>query len=163
MCPAFAVALRKPWPFGNECASSCGCNLHVVHRLDLVEGKDRLEELEFRELEEMGKAVGETMHLTRPAWRTDTKATVDSRFCAAKGSAESRKRGVAAAVQMKKRKYWHVHFQSDATLECFCDNEVGCANAMQVELDRVKFCDHGMKEPDHMARHLAICRTLERM
>ena len=49
------------------------------------------------------------------------------------------------------------------TLEHFCEKKVGHANAMQVELNGVKFHDHGIKEPDYVTCHFATYVTLERM
>ena len=55
-----------------------------MHLLELVEGKDRPEQLGVREFEEIGKTVGKMTRLTRPVWITGTKVTVDSGFCVEK-------------------------------------------------------------------------------
>ena len=65
-CLAFIAIPGKPWPFGNEHVSTCDFNPYVVHRLELVEGKDRHEQLGVSEFEEMGKTVGTMMRLTKP-------------------------------------------------------------------------------------------------
>ena len=104
-CPAFMVVPRKPWPFGNEYISICDCEPYVMYRVKLVEREDRPPELGVGEFDEIGKAVGKMLRLTKPIWRTETKVTLDSGFCVARGLVELQKRGVYASIQIKKRKY----------------------------------------------------------
>ena len=162
-CPAFMVVPRKPWPFGNEYLCICDCEPYVMYRVEMVEGKDRPPELGVREFDEMGKTVGKMLRLTKPIWYTGTKVTMDSGFCVAKGLVELRKKGVFAAIQVKKRRYWPTHFKGDVIEEHFKDKKVGYANAIQVELEGTKFYIHGMKEPDYVTYHMATYGTSQRI
>ena len=66
-------------------------------------------------------------------------------------------------MQIKKRKHWPSHYQSDVMLEHFYYKKVGYSNAIQVELDGVTFYSHGMKELYYVTCHFATYVTLERM
>ena len=141
-CPGFMVVPHKPWPFGNDYISICDYDPYVMYQVEMVEGKDRPPELGVREFDEMGKTVGKMLRLTKPIWRTGTKVTMDNGFCVAKGLVELYKRGVLAAIQVKKRKYWPTYFKADVIKEHFRDKKVGYTNSIGVELEGVKFYIH---------------------
>ena len=61
-----------------------------------------------------------------------------------------KKKGVFAAALIKKRCYWPKYIPGDAIITHFQDNEIGASDALQGELDNVRFHVVGMKEPDYV-------------
>ena len=57
-CPGFMFVPRKPCPFGNEYHSVCCCFSGIMWGIDLVEGKDRPNELGKKEGDEKGPTIG---------------------------------------------------------------------------------------------------------
>ena len=57
-CPGYMFVPCKPWPFGNEYHTVCCCLSGIMWGIDLVEGKDRPQQLGQHKYEELGSMVG---------------------------------------------------------------------------------------------------------
>jgi hypothetical protein len=73
-----------------------------LYRLELVEGKDEPIQGRRKEFDELGKTVGLLLCLTKTIWGTVKVVVLDSGFCVLQGIVELKKRGVFAAVLIKK-------------------------------------------------------------
>ena len=101
-CPGFMFVPRKPWPFGNEYHSVCCCLSGIMWGIDLMEGKDRLNELGKKEGDEMGPTIGLLLHMLAPIFNLGCMVILDSGFCILKAIIELRKKGVFASALIKK-------------------------------------------------------------
>jgi len=148
-CPGFMYVPRKPWPFGNEyhtiCCGICG----VLFDLEIVEGKDRPDELPQPEFDRHGKTVGLLVRLTKSLWGTGKLVILDSGFCVVKGLVELKRKGVFASALIKKRRYWPKYIDGDAIKSHFEGAEVGSADALRGSVDNIDFHVFAMKEPDY--------------
>lgn len=162
-CPGFMFVPRKPHPFGNEYHTVCCCLCGVLYRLELMEGKDAPPERPAEQFSELGKTVGLLLRMTRSIWGTGKALVLDSGFCVLKGIVELKKKGVYAAAQIKKRRYWPKHVDGDAIKSYFEDKDVGSVAALPGNLDGVPVWIHCMKEPDYVTMLMSSYGTLESM
>lgn len=162
-CPGFMFVPRKPHPFGNEYHTICDCESGVLYRLELVEGKDCPAERPKPEFDALGKTVGLLLRLTKALWGTGKCLILDSGFCVLKGMAELKKRGVFAAAQIKKRRYWPKYVDGEAIKAHFADKEVGDVACLPGVLDNVPVYIHCMKEPDYITMLMSNYGTIERL
>ena len=85
----------------------------------------------------------------KPVWGSGKIFILDSRFCVLKAIIDLKKKGVFAAALIKKQCYWPKYIPGDAIITHFWDMEIGASEALQGELDNVKFHIVGMKEHDY--------------
>ena len=71
-----------------------------------------------------------------------------------------KKKGVFAAALIKKRCYWPKYIPGDAIVTHSGDKEIGASDALQGELDNVRFHVVGMKEPDYVMIIMTTYGTL---
>ena len=71
-----------------------------------------------------------------------------------------KKKGVFAAALIRKRRYWTKYIPGDAIITHFGDKEIGASDALQGELDNVRFHIVGMKEPDYVMMIMTTYGTL---
>ena len=71
-----------------------------------------------------------------------------------------KKKGLFAAALIKKRFYWPKYIPGDAIITHFGDKEIGALDALQGELDNVRFSVVGMKEPDYVMMIMTTYGTL---
>ena len=121
---------RKPHPFGNEYHTICCCISGVLYKVDLVEGKDRPPEHGAEEYYVLGKTVGLLLRVTKPLHGTGKCIVLDSGFCALEGIARLKEKGVFAAAQIKKRRYWPKHVDGNIIKAYFADKDVGSVAAL---------------------------------
>ena len=101
-CPGFMFVPCKPWPFGNEYHSVCCCLSGIMWGIDLVEGKDRPNELGKKEGDEKGPTIGLLLRMLAPIFNLGFMVILDSGFCVLKAIIELRKKGVFASALIKK-------------------------------------------------------------
>ena len=101
-CPGFMFVPRKPWPFGNEYHSVCCCLSGIMWGIDLVEGKDRPNELGKKEGDEKGPTIGLLLRMLAPIFNLGFMVILDSGFCVLKAIIELHKKGVFASALIKK-------------------------------------------------------------
>ena len=97
---------RKPWPFGNEYHTICCYSSGIRWGIDLVEGKDRPQQLGIQQYDNFGSTVGLLLQMLSPIYHKGFVVILDSGFCVLKGIIELRKKGVFASTLIKKRQYW---------------------------------------------------------
>ena len=128
--------------------------------LELCEGKDHPTQLNNKEFDELGKTIGMLLCLTKPVWGSGKIFILDSAFCVLKAIIELKKKGVFAAALIKKWHYWLKYVPGDSIITHFQDKEIGALDALQGELDNVKFHIVGMKEPDYVMMIMTTYGTL---
>ena len=89
------------------------------------------------------------------------KCTLERRLEGFQQIIELKKKGVFAAALIKKRRYWPKYIPGDAIITHFGDKEIGASDALQGELDNVRFHIVGMKEPDYVMMIMTTYGTLE--
>ena len=151
---------QKPWPFGNEYHDAGCADSDIIWALELHEGKDHPTQLNNKEFDKLGKTIGTLLHLTKPVWGSGKIFVLDSGFCVLKAIIELKKKGVVAAALIKKQCYWPKYVPGDSIITHFQDKEIGASDALQGELDNVKFHIVGMKEPDYVMMIMTTYRTL---
>ena len=85
---------RKPWPFGNEYHTVCCCSSGIMWGIDLVEGKDRPQQLGIQQYDNFGSTVGLLLRMLSPIYHKGFIVILASGFCVLKGIIELRKKGV---------------------------------------------------------------------
>ena len=155
-CPGWVFCPRKPHPFGNEYHTVC-CGLSgVMTSIELVEGKDRPQEIGAPEYEDLGgKTVGLLLRLLKNYFGSARYVVLDSGFCVLKALIELKRKGVFACALIKKRRYWPSMVPGDAFDEHFIQKEVGDTDAITGALDGIRYHLWGMKEPDHIMKMMA--------
>ena len=103
----------------------------------------------------MGKTIGTLLRLTNPVWGSGNIFVLDSGFCVLKAIIELKKKGVFAAALIKKQPYWPKYIPGGTIITHFGDKEIGASDALQGELDNVRFHVVGMKEPDYVMMIMA--------
>ena len=71
-----------------------------------------------------------------------------------------KKKGVFAPALIKKRCYWPKYIPGDTIITHFGDKEIGASDALQGELDNVRFHVVGMKEPNYVVMIMTTYGTL---
>ena len=71
-----------------------------------------------------------------------------------------KKKGVFAAALIKKWRYWPKYIPGDAIITHFGDKEIGALDALQGELDNVRFHVVGMKKPGYVMMIMTTYGTL---
>ena len=159
-CPGFMFVPRKPWPMGNEYHSIC-CGLSgIMYWVELVEGKDAPPERGPLEFAGLGKTVGLMLRMCHPIYHTGKLVILDSGFCVLKGIVELKKVGVFASALIKKRRYWPKDVDGDRLSTYFADKDVGDSDALEGELDGIKFHLFCMKEPDYIMSLMSTYGTV---
>ena len=151
---------RKPWAFGNEYHDARCADSDIIWALELCEGKDCPTQLNNKKFDELGKTIGMLLHLTKPVWGSGKIFILDSGFCVLKGIIEFKKKGVFVAALIKNQCYWPKYVPGDSIITHFQDKEIGALDALQGELDNVKFHIVGMKEPDYVMMIMTTNGTL---
>ena len=128
--------------------------------MELREGKDHPTQLNNKEFDELGKTIGMLLRLMKPVWGSGKIFVLDSGFCVLKAIIELKKKGVFVATLIKKRCYWLKYVPGDSIITHFQDKEIGASDALQGELDNVKFHIVGMKEPDYVMMIMTTYGTL---
>ena len=159
-CPGFMFVPRKPWPFGNEYHDAGCADSNIIWSLELREGKDRPPQLNNKQFDDLGKTVGTLLRLTEPVWGSGKVFILDSGFCVLKAIVELQKKGIFAAALIKKRRYWPKFVPGDAIISHFVGKEIGKSDALQGEMDGIRFHLVGMKEPDYVMMFMTTYGTL---
>jgi Transposase IS4 len=73
-----------------------------MYTIELVEGKDSPPQL-IKEFNNLGKAVGMLLRMTKKLWNTGKIVALDSGLSVLQGIVELRRRGVFSAAVIKKR------------------------------------------------------------
>ena len=149
-CPGFMFVPHKPWPFGNEYHTICCCSLGIMWGIDLVEGKNRPQQLGIQQYDNFGSTVGLLLHMLSPIYHKGFIVILDSGFCVLKGIIELRKKGVFASALIKNRRYWPKYIKDDAIKAHFENKNVGDANSWAGTLDNIPFHVYTLKEPDYI-------------
>ena len=147
---------QKLWPFGNEYHDAGCADSDIIWSLELHEGKDCPTQLNNKEFDELGKTIGTLLCLTKPVWGIGKIFILDSGFCVLKAIIELKKKGVFARALIKKTLY----IPGDSIITHFQDKEIGASDALQGELDNVKFHIVGMKKPDYVMMIMTTYGTL---
>ena len=161
-CPGYMFVPRKPHPFGNEYHTICCCISGVLYRVELVEGKDRPPERGPEQYSDLGKTVGLLLRVTKPLHGTGKCVVLDSGFCVLEGIARLKEKGVFAAAQIKKRRYWPKHVDGNMIKAYFADKDVGSVAALPGKLNGIQVWIHCMKEPDYITMLMSNYGTLDR-
>ena len=101
-CPGFMFVPSKPWPFGNEYHLVCCCLSGIMWGINLVEGKERLNELGKKEWDEIGPIIGLLLLMLASIFNLCFMVILDSGFCVLKAIIELCKKGVFASALIKK-------------------------------------------------------------
>ena len=129
----------KPWPFGDEYHTVCCCSSGIMWGIDLVEGKDCLQQLGIQQYDNFGSTVGLLLRMLSPIYHKGFIVILDSRFCVLKGIIELRKKGVFASALIKKRRYWPKYIKGDDIKAHFKNKNVGDADSWAGTLDNIPF------------------------
>ena len=136
---------------GNEWHTICCAISGIMYWIELVEGKDRPNQMGPEEFSEKGgKTVGLMLRMCQPIWHTGKVVILDSGFCVLKGIVELKKVGVYASALIKKRRYWPKYVDGNAINAHFATKDVGDVDAWPGELDGVSYHLFCMKEPDYV-------------
>ena len=100
------------------------------------------------------------LRLTEPVWGSGKVFILDSGFCVLKAIVELQKKGIFAAALIKKHRYWPKFVPGDAIISHFVGMEIGESDALQGELDGIKFHLVAMKEPDYVMMFMTTYGTL---
>ena len=138
---------RKPHPFGNEYHSINDRQSTILFGLELMEGEDEPPEKLVDPNDAHGKTVGLLLRLREPLFSTGKVVVLDSGFCVLCGLVELMKRGVYAALVIKKRRYWPRFVDGDMIDQGMDDKEVGDVGILSGVLTDVPFNIFCMKEP----------------
>ena len=65
-CPGFMFVPRKPWLFSNEYHTVCCCSSGIMWGIDLVEGKDRPQQLGIQQYNNFGSTIGLLLRMLSP-------------------------------------------------------------------------------------------------
>ena len=131
---------RKPWPFGNEYHTICCYSSGIMWGIDLVEGKDRPQQLRIQQYDNFGSTVGLLLRMLSRI----------TRFCVLKGIIELKKKGVFASALIKKHQYRPKYIKGDTIKAHFENNNMGDADSWAGTLDNIPFHVYAMKEPDYV-------------
>ena len=104
-CPGFMFVPHKPWPFGNENHTVCCCSSGIMWGIDLVEGKDRPQQLGIQQYDNFGSTVELLLQMVSPIYHKGFIVILDSGLCVLKSIIELREKGVFASALIKKRRY----------------------------------------------------------
>ena len=159
-CPGFIFVPCKPWSFGNEYHDAGYTDSNIIWSLELREGKDRQLQLNNKQLDDLRKTVGTLLRLTEPVWGSGKVFILDSGFCILKAIIELQKKGIFAVGLIKKCRYWPKLVPGDAIISHFVGKEIGESDALQGELDGIKFHLVGMKEADYVMMFITTYGTL---
>ena len=162
--PGFMCVERKPYPFGNERHTiSCGLT-SILWRAQIVEGKDRPQQIGQREYNELGKTVSLMLRMCRPIFGSGKDVVLDSGFCVAKVIAELEAKGVYAAALIKKRHYGPKGVLGGLVDTHFEDKDVGCVGMIEARTEDNKlfkiFC---MKEPYYVMKIMVSWMTFDEL
>jgi hypothetical protein len=149
-CPGWMFVPRKPHPMGNEYHSICCGESGIMYGIEMVEGKDRPQQLGRPEHGEHGTTAGLLLRLTRCLWFTGKVVILDSGFCVLKALIELGKKGVFASALIKKRRYWPKHVAGEEIKNRFCHANPGFTERLPGTWDGIAFDIFAMKEPDYV-------------
>jgi Transposase IS4 len=127
--------------------------------VEIVEGKGTPRKKPPKEFESLGKTVGLLLRLTKPLWGTAKMVVLDSGFCVLKGIIELKKRGVFAALLIKKRCYWPKYVAGNMIKAHFDNIEVGEGDALAGTMEEVPFHIYCMKEPEYVMMMMTTYRN----
>lgn len=160
-CPGWMFVPRKPHPFGNEYhVNNCGL-WGVMYFIELVEGKDRPQELPPPRFNELGKTVGLVLRMCQPLFATGKCVVMDSGFCVVDALIKLRKRGVFASIMVKKRKYWPRGINGNAISEHMKEKPVGSVDALPGVKANQNFNVFCMKDPEYVTTLMATFGALD--
>ena len=151
-CPGFMFNPHKPRPFGNEYHTICCCSSGIMWGIDLVEGKDRPQQLGIQQYDNLGSTVGLLLCMLPPIYHKGFIVILDSGFCVLKGIIELRKKGVFASALIKKGNDIKAHFKN---------KNVGDANSWAGTLDNIPFHVYAMEELDYTMSLMSTYGTNE--
>jgi hypothetical protein len=162
--PGFMCVGRKPHPFGNERHTICCALTSILWRAQIVEGKDRPQQLGPKEHAQLGATVGLMLRMCEPIYGTGKAVVLDSGFCVAKGIVALEAKGVYAGALIKKRRYWPKSVPGGAIDEHFVGKEVGDVDMLEVKTEEGKpFRIYCFKEPDYVMKIMATWMTLDEL
>jgi hypothetical protein len=161
-CPGFVFCPRKPWPFGNEWHAIACSETTIIFFVELVEGKDRPQELGEKKYNESGgKTVGLLLRMTESIWHSGKVVVLDSGFCVLQALIEIKKKGLFAAAVIKKRRYWPRHIDGEGINTKLKDEPVGTQTALPGVLDDVRFHVFCLKEQEYTMMIMSTYGTME--
>ena len=160
-CPGWMYVPRKPHPFGNEYHTIC-CGLStVLFQLDLVEGKDRPNELPSLDKNGLGPTTNLLLRMCSSIFASGRVVVLDSGFCVMQGIVELAKRGVYAGAIIKKRRYWPKYVPGFAIIEYLREKTVGATASLTGILDGIKYTIFAMKDADYTSMIMATYGSLQ--
>ena len=104
-CPGWMFVPRKSHPMGNEYHSMCIGLSGVMYSIELVEGKDRPQQLPPKEHSERGQTIGLLMRLTESIHHSGRIVVVDCSFTVLKALTKLVSVRVYSSAVIKKRRY----------------------------------------------------------
>ena len=79
-CPGWVFCPHKPHPFGNEYHTACCGMSGILISVELVKGKDHLQQIKEK-WSELGHTIGLLMRLLSSYFATGRYVVLDSGFC----------------------------------------------------------------------------------
>ena len=141
---------RKPHPLGNEYHSiACGVS-GIMSMIELLEGKDALNELKnSRQYDDKSKTASLLLRLCKGIFSTGKIVILDSNFCVLQAMNELKKMGVYASVMIKKRRYWPKHVAGESIKGHMSTKQVGTCERQPGILEGIELNIHALREPDY--------------
>ena len=130
--------------------------------IDLVEGKDRPNELGKKEGDEKGPTIGLLLRMLAPIFNLGFMVILDSGFCILEAIIELCKKGVFASALIKKQRYWPKYIHGEEIKQHFDGKEIGATDSWAGKMDDVPFHVFSMKESDYVMSLMSTYGTNER-
>lgn len=159
-CPGWMFVPRKPHPMGNEYHSLCCGISGIMYAIELVEGKDRPQQLSPPKFSEHGKTTGLLLRLTESISHSGRVVIMDSGFCVLKSLVKLASVGLFASAVIKKRRYWPKYIDGSAIDAHFEQRAIGSTDSLPGTLDGVSFRIFCMKEEDYVMKLMATYGAL---
>ena len=154
-CPGWMFVPRKPHPKGNEYHSICCSVSGVMYGIEIVQGKDRPQQLNKPEYHEKGKTASLLLRLCKPLFATGKLVVLDSGFCVLDALLTLKQYGVFASAVIKKRRYWPKNIPAEVIKKYFEDKAVGDCHRLPGEREGIKFDVFAHKEPDYITMFMS--------
>ena len=107
--------------------------------IELVEGKDRPQELGPLEYSPRGHTGGLLLHMLKSYFGSGKYIILESGFCVLTALVELRKKGLFACAQIKKRRLWSMDVPGHEIDSHLKDLEVGETEAIQGSIDGITY------------------------
>ena len=141
----------KPHPFDNEYHTICCALTGIMFGIDLVEGKDRLQELPSLDPHHQGNTVALLERMCQPLQGTGKIVILDSGFCILSGIILLATLGIYVAAQIKKRQYWPRDVPGEAIRQHMMTKNNGTMDCVRGVMNGKEYSIFAVKEPSYVS------------